>query len=307
MRCSSRPAFLAFVFAVSGGLPALALAAGAFTATGLADNIHLVTGPSGNTLVAVDSDGIVLVEGVPAQYADEYLAFVRELAHTDKIKTLINSHWHDDATGLNAALASKGTEIIAHANTRQWLASTIRRRGDEILHTPTPKEQLPTRVFHDTLTLPFRDGNIELGWLLQAHTDGDIYARFLQQDIIYTGPAVRSDSWSAVDESSNGFIGALLDSYDKLDTLIGDNTVVVPASGAVLGKATFGEQKTMYQQLMQEMVALLRQSRSAEEVVIANPAVGLKPEWGDPAEFLDEGFRSFYGHLRDTRHVGVMP
>jgi hypothetical protein len=41
--------------------------------------------------------------------------------------------------------------------------------------------------------------------------------------------------------------------------------------------------------------------------VIANPAVGLKPEWGDPAEFLDEGFRSFYGHLRDTRHVGVMP
>ena len=108
MRCSSRPAFLAFVFAVSSGLPALALAAGAFTATGLADNIHLVTGPSGNTLVAVDSDGIVLVEGVPAQYADEYLAFVRELAHTDKIKTLINSHWHDDATGLNAALASKG-------------------------------------------------------------------------------------------------------------------------------------------------------------------------------------------------------
>jgi hypothetical protein len=58
---------------------------------------------------------------------------------------------------------------------------------------------------------------------------------------------------------------------------------------------------------MQEMVALLRQSRSAEEVVIANPAVGLKPEWGDPSEFLDEGFRSFYGHLRDTRHVGVMP
>ena len=47
--------------------------------------------------------------------------------------------------------------------------------------------------------------------------------------------------------------------------------------------------------------------RSAEEVVIANPAVGLKPEWGAADEFLDEGFRSFYGHLRDAQHVGQMP
>ena len=55
------------------------------------------------------------------------------------------------------------------------------------------------------------------------------------------------------------------------------------------------------------MVALLRQSRSVEEVVIANPAIGLKPEWGSPDDFLDQGFRSFYGHLRNSRHVGTMP
>jgi hypothetical protein len=64
---------------------------------------------------------------------------------------------------------------------------------------------------------------------------------------------------------------------------------------------------TLYKDLMAEMVKLLRQSRSAEEVVIANPAVGLMPEWGDPSAFLDQGFRSFYGHLRDARHVGQMP
>jgi hypothetical protein len=58
---------------------------------------------------------------------------------------------------------------------------------------------------------------------------------------------------------------------------------------------------------MAEMVDLLRQSRSAQEVVMANPAQGLMPEWGDPSEFLDQGFRSFYGHLRNNRHVGTMP
>ena len=301
-------ALLAVLLIVAAGFnSSLALAADSFSATALADNIHLVTGPAGNTLVAVDSDGIVLIDGVPASHADEYLAFVRQLAGTTTIKTLVVSHWHDEVAGLNAALAGSGTEIVAHANTRQWLGSTIRRRGDEIRHRPVPKEQLPDRVFHDSLTLPFRGGSIELGYLLQAHTDGDIYAWFPQQNILFTGPAVRSDGWPAVDEGSNGFIGRFVDSYETLSAVANDSTVIVPASGVVLTKADFEGQKLMYQNLMKEMVALLRQSRSAEEVVIANPTVGLRPEWGDAGEFLDEGFRSFYGHLRETQYVGVMP
>jgi hypothetical protein len=64
---------------------------------------------------------------------------------------------------------------------------------------------------------------------------------------------------------------------------------------------------TLYKNLMAEMVALLRKGRSADEVVVANPAVGLKPEWGDSSAFLDQGFRSFYGHLRNGRHLGTMP
>jgi glyoxylase-like metal-dependent hydrolase (beta-lactamase superfamily II) len=304
---SLRSVIPTLLLTVACSWPGPTFAADDFTSRELADNLHLITGPSGNTLAAVDSDGLILVEGVPAELADQYLAFVRQVTGEDHIKALINTHWHAESTGLNAALAGTGTEIISHANTRQWLASTIRRRGDEILHTPTPKEQLPTRIFHDTLSLPFRDGTVELGWLLHAHTDSDIYAYFPQQNVLYTGPAVRTDSWSAVDESTNGFIGGLMDAYDELSPLINGSTQIVPLSGPLLAKPAFDEQMAMYKNLMTEMVALLRKSRSAEEVVMANPAVGLKPEWGDPSEFLDQGFRSFYGHLRDARHVGAMP
>lgn len=307
MRCIIRHVVPVLAFAAACCWQVLAFANEDFTARQLADNIHLITGPSGNTLAAVDTDGLILIEGVPAELAGRYLEFVRRTTGQDQIKTLINTHWHAESVGLNAMLAGSGTEIISHANTRQWLASTVRRRGDEILHTPTPKDQLPTRVFHDTLSLPFRDGSIELGWLLHAHTDSDIYAYFPQQNILYTGPAVRTDTWSAVDESTNGFIGGLMDAYDELSTLINEKTQIVPLSGPLLARPAFEEQMAMYKNLMAQMVELLRASRSAEEVVIANPAVGLKPEWGDPSVFLDEGFRSFYGHLRETRHVGVMP
>lgn len=282
-------------------------AADQFSARELAEHLYLITGPSGNTLVAADTDGLILVEGVPAEFAEDYLAFVRETAGDTRIKALINTHWHPESTGLNAALAGQDVEIIAHANTRQWLGATIRKRGEEILHTPVPEAQLPDRTFYSDLSVPFRGASIELGYLLHAHTDGDIYAHFPAHDILYTGPAVRSDSWSSVDEATNGFIGGLMDAYDALAALITDQTRIVPSSGPLLDKAGFDTQMTMYKNLMTEMVTLLRQSRSAEEVVIANPATGLKPEWGDPAEFLDQGFRSFYGHLRNGRHVGTMP
>ncbi len=296
-------------------LPVGAVQAASFTAESLSDNLWLVTGPSGNTLIAADTDGLYLIEGVPAELGAEYLDFVRTTAAgaakgpdgSVTIKALVNTHWHAESAGLNALLRDQGVDVISHFNTMQWLGSTIRHRGDTILHTPVPAEALPNKTFHDTLSLPFRGATIELGNLVMAHTDGDVYAWFPAQKILFTGPAVRTDSWSAVDEATNGWVGGLMDGYDTLATLVADDVRIVPASGPVLDKAGFDAQMAMYKNLMAEMVKLLRQSRSAEEVVIANPAVGLMPEWGAPDEFLDQGFRSFYGHLRDARHVGQMP
>lgn len=282
-------------------------AADSFSASQLAEYVHLVQGPAGNTLVAVDTDGLILIEGVPAGQADAYLTFVRKLTGVDTIKALVNTHWHPESAGLNATLAGSGTKVIAHFNTKQWLGATIRERGDTILHTPVAAEDLPDTVFHDKYSIPFRSGSIELGYLLQAHTDGDIYARFPEQNIFFTGPVLRADGWSVVDEATTGFIGGMMDALEAIDAMTSADTTFVTAGGPPLDKAGFTELKTLYKGLYDAMVAELRKARSAEEVVIANPAAGLKPEWGDASAFLDQGFRSFYGHLRNTRHVGVMP
>ena len=282
-------------------------AADSFSSEQLADHLHLIKGPSGNTLVAVDADGLVLIEGVPVELAADYLAYVKQLTGENHIKALVNTHWHPESIGLNTTLAADGVAIIAHANTRQWLSATIRKRGEEIIHTPVPAAELPTAIFYDHYSIPFRDTTIELGHVLQAHTDGDIYAWFPAANILYAGPALRTDTWSTVDETTNGFIGGLMDAYDTFASIMNANTKIIPGSGAALDKTGFDSQMALYKNLMSEMVALLRKGRSADEVVIANPTVGLKPEWGDASAFLDQGFRSFYGHLRNTRHVGAMP
>ena len=295
--------FLGALLLVSGSLRA----AESFTSEQLAEHIHLIKGPSGNTMVAADSDGLILIEGVPAELAADYLAYVKQLTGASRIKSLVNTHWHPESSGLNATVAAAGAEIIAHANTRQWLGGTIRKRGEEIIHRPVADPELPAVIFYDKYSMPFRGANIELGHVLQAHTDGDIYAWFPAENILYTGPAVRTDTWSTVDETTNGFMGGLMDAYDTFAAIINADTRIIPAAGAMLDKPGFDSQMTLYKNLMTEMVALLRKGRSAEDVVIANPAVGLKPEWGDSSAFLDQGFRSFYGHLRNGRHVGTMP
>ena len=300
----------AWLLLVTGlvGIPGpLAWAGDTFSASELADDIWAVAGPAGNTLVARDRDGLVLIEGVPATHAEAYLAFVLELTGEERIKALVNTHWHDDSAGLNASLAGSDTAVIAHFNTRQWLGATIRKRGDTILHTPVPEADLPDTTFHDSYRIPFRDSHIELGYLLHAHTDGDVYALFPEQNILFTGPVLRADDWNPVDEATNGFVGGMLDGLHALSAHVNAGTTVVPASGKVLDKTEFDALVALYQQLFDAMVAELRKARSAEEVVLANPAAGLMPGWGAPDDFLDQGFRSFYGHLRSTRHVGVMP
>lgn len=280
-------------------------AADNFVMTEVSDGIYVVEGPAGNTMVAADEEGLVLLDGVPAQYAEEYLGLVREVTGENSIKALVVSHWHPEVTGLNSILGPDGVEIIAHENTRLWLGSTIRERGEKILHKPLPDDQLPGRTFYwGNIEIPFRGSAIEIGYLLQSHTDGDVYALFREANVLYTGPVIRSDSWATVDESTNGFIGGITDAYDALAALVDEDTVIVPASGELMNKVEFDEQDAMYRSLKAEMVSLLRQSRGPEEVVVANPAQGLQPEWGDPSEFLDKGFRSFYGHLRNGRQIG---
>ena len=60
-----------------------------YKAVELGNDVILVVGPAGNTLVAVDQDGLFLIDGVSEQYASSYLEFVREFTGVGRIKGLI--------------------------------------------------------------------------------------------------------------------------------------------------------------------------------------------------------------------------
>jgi len=89
--------------------------------TALSDSLYLFQGAGGNVVAATSPDGVLLVDSGLAQYGAALLASVAAVSGGRKVQLLLNTHWHWDHTGANAALGKAGAKIIAHENTRLWL------------------------------------------------------------------------------------------------------------------------------------------------------------------------------------------
>ena len=57
---------------------------------------------------------------------------------------------------------------------RFWLTTDITRPGETTTYRPLPKEALPNKTFYDKAAIEVDGERIEYGYMLQAHTDGDI-------------------------------------------------------------------------------------------------------------------------------------
>src|SRR6266581_4011493 len=85
-------------------------------ATKVAGNVYMLEGSGGNIGVCAGEDGIVIVDDQYAPLANKIKEALKGIS--DKpLKFVINTHFHGDHTGGNAAFG-KEASIIAHENVR---------------------------------------------------------------------------------------------------------------------------------------------------------------------------------------------
>lgn len=77
----------------------------------LSDSLHLFQGAGGNVVAAAGADGVLLVDSGLAQYSSALLANVAAATGGRKVQLLLNTHWHWDHTGGNAALGKAGAAL----------------------------------------------------------------------------------------------------------------------------------------------------------------------------------------------------
>jgi glyoxylase-like metal-dependent hydrolase (beta-lactamase superfamily II) len=294
--------------ALAGGAGALCLPraavfaqdppAAALEITKLGDGLFVVAGAGCNVVVdAKAPEAAVVIDGGSKERSGELTALLRAELGVTRVGTLFNSCWHPDRTGLNAPLGAAGAKIVANENTKLWLGRDVTTPWNERTTPRLPKEALPNVTFYDTGTADTPSRKIRYGYLLQAHTDGDLYVHFPDDKLLVTGAAISSNSWPLLDWWTGGWIGGLVDALDLLLGVADADTRVIPGQGAPLTRAGLVEQREIYGSIFDRLAKMFFAGLEPDDVLAARPTREFEPRFGDSELFLKLAFRGFGLHF----------
>jgi len=260
----------------------------------LGDNLYLLAGAGGNVVVRTGADGVVMVDGGLAQNAGALAQAVAALPNSGPVRTLFNTHWHPEQTGSNEKLGMAGCTIIAQENTRLWLQQNITWPWNGQKFTKFAKIAQPNKTFYDNGTL----GEIKYGYISDAaHTDGDLYVYFPQQNVLAVGDAACGEGWPVVDWWTGGWIGGIVGGLQRIQTVANKDTKIVPAVGPVLSLADITAQVDMYGTIYDRLNQMMNKGRGPSEGVEAKPAKEFEAKMGNADEFIRRSFESLWAYL----------
>ena len=274
------------------------------TVRDLPGGLHLILGAGGAVVAARGPDGAVMVDCGQADKAEALQALVLQTTGAKTVSTVFNTCWRLAHSGGNDRFAAAGAHIHAHENTRLWMTEEIASRWENKVYPPRAPAARPTETFYSTApSMPLGGEQIDWGYLLQAHTDGDVYVFFRKANVLAVGGVVEGKGWPFIDWSTNGWYGGLIRGLETLIKLSDDKTVIVPGDGVLLTKADLVKQHEMHLAIMGRLQKGLESGFSTADVLKSAPAADYVAERGDPTRFLTGAFKSFWGDVRQFRAV----
>ena len=285
--------------ALGQGLSGSAFAQSATLQTiSLNNSMSLITGAGSNVLVKKASNGdLLVVDGGLEANSRALLKAIKAAAGSDDITTLMNTHWHREQTGLNERVGKAGGTIFAHENTRLWLGAEVERPWEDVIFEPLPKVAQPNPTFYHYGDFDHSGSTVEYGYMLQAHTDGDMYVYFPQDNVLHAGGVVSNEGWPLMDWWTGGWSGGLVDGLEILLGIANDDTVIVPANGPVMSKADLVAMRDMYSTIYNNIRTLFMAAQGPQETLAAKPTAEFDAQWGNSDEFVLLSHQSVLAHF----------
>ena len=238
------------------------------TSEKLTDHVYALFGAGGNIGLAVGENAAYLIDNQFGPLTDKIVEHVKTL--TDKpINFVLNTHLHGDHTGGNENLANAGALVIAHDNVHKRMIEA---------EEPGPEASMPVVTFNDKMTLFLGNGkSLHAIYVNPAHTDGDTYYYFPQDNVIHMGDNFFSGRYPYIDLGSGGDIDGLIANVTMALGLVDDTTKIIPGHGAVSSKSDLEDYKNILVTL-RERVKKARDEGSSLE---ATQKLGLSKEWDE--------------------------
>jgi len=254
----------------------------------------LVQGAGCNVFIipGINEDGVLMVDGGLAAHAESLLAMVREVTGQERVHTLINTHFHPEQSGSNELAGAGGARIIAHENTRMCLQNALLSASYEGRYGPLAPAGIPTETMRSDGTMKFAGQEIIYGYLPAAHTNGDIFLYFPMLDTLVTGGPLTTGQWPVLDYRQGGWIGGLVNAYDRLAAVVSADTVVIPGHGPVTNGTAVIRMRNMYSELHLTLSEQLNIGMGWDDIVAQNPLKQYEDRYGEAAYFLETAHRS---------------
>jgi cyclase len=280
-----------------GGLAGCGSRASKLPTQALSDRLMLITGAPGNVLALTTGsgsadNGVLLVDSGSAELAPS----VQLTLGSARVHTLLNTHYHADQTGGNELFAKDGAAIHAHIITKQWLSSDFYVPADDRWVAALPPAARPTQTFRDKGELMVGAENIEFGYLLEAHTRGDIYVFFRDSNVLAVGDVASPQRDPVHDWFAGGWLGGRVDAMDDLLALANEQTKIVPAYGPVMTRADLQAERDMMVKLYERTTEMTDKGNSAQDMLDAGVLNEVTRKFEDPYRFLYDIAKGHWAH-----------
>lgn len=226
------------------------------------DNLYMLTGAGGNIGVLVGEDGILLVDDQFEPLAAKIEKAVFDLTDTkQKVRYVVNTHYHGDHTGSNVYF-SKSASVIAHENVRKRLSVKS-------------KQGLPVITYQGGVKLHLNDQTVDVKHLASGHTDGDSVVYFKQANVWHLGDLFFESRFPYVDIKSGGTVDGYLKNLETLLTEMNDDALVIPGHGVLTNKRSLAKKVAMIKATKAEVKQMQANGLDVEQAV----AKGLSEQW----------------------------
>lgn len=251
-----------------------------FKATEMAPGIVMLEGvgafTGGNLGLWSGEDGVVLIDDGMQPYLKIMLNAIKKQAGAP-VNFVINTHVHGDHVGNNAGMSMQGATIIAHDNIRERLLKDgiTGANGKQ----PAGKDMLPEITFSDGVTLHLNGHRAEVMHVMHAHTDGDAIIHFPDADVIHSGDVFFNGLFPFVDLDSGGSVDGIIAALDKVLTLAGSETRIIPGHGPAAVKADVESARDMLMSGRDLVRAQVAAGKNEQEIVDMNPLADYDADW----------------------------
>jgi len=259
-------------------------------------NVSLLIGDGANMLVQTGPQGAFLVDTGTGKLTDKIIAAIAKLSPR-RIQFVLNTSVHTDHTGGNVKIHAAGQDpslfgsffsngrpdagvfatLIAHQNTQDRM----------IAEAKIPADGWPIDTIVQDRRRKFHNGEgVEMFWMPNASTDGDVIIHFRKSDVLATGDIFDDEHYPFVDLARGGSIQGEINALNFiLDRTLYEHdedlgTMIVPSHGHICNEFEVSEYRDMLVIIRDRIQRAIDKGATLEQVKAQRPTVDYDTRFG---------------------------